>query len=79
MIVAATAVVAVWIALFGTAYVSRGLGRVAAIGAVTACYLAAASLALHWLGGGVQGRLAAAGMLVPYGAAIGLTIISTRR
>lgn len=79
MILAATAIVAVWIALFGTAYVARGLGRAAAVGAVTACYAAAAGLALHWLGWGMQGRLGAAGMLVPYAAAVALAIMSTRR
>ena len=78
MIVATIVIVVVWTALFGTACAARRLGRVAAVGAVTACYVAAASLALHWLGWGAQGMLGAAGMLVPYAAAVAIAIVRRR-
>ena len=79
---AITAIVVVWVVLFGAAYLARmagGLskGRSAAI--VIGSYLGLSALALAWFGLNRTGLLSVTGMLMPCVAALGMVAYPTRR
>ena len=69
----AAAVVAVWVVLFGAAYLARvvgGLSRGRSAAVVVGSYLGLAVLALGWFGLNQTGLLGVAGMALPCAAAL---------
>ena len=82
MLFAAIAIVAVWVVLFGAAYLARRVGglskrRSAAI--VMGSYLGLSALALAWFGLNRTGLLGVTGMLLPCVAGLGMVAYPTRR
>lgn len=77
-----TAVVVVWLVLFGAAYLARimgGLGKGRSAAVVIGSYLGLSALALAWFGLNRTGLLGVAGMLLPCAAALGTIAYPTRR
>ncbi len=79
---AITAVVVVWVFLFGAAYLARmvgGLSKRRSAGVVVVSYLGLSALALAWFGLNRTGLLSVSGMLLPCVAALGMISYPTRR
>ena len=70
-----TAIIVVWMVLFGAAYLAQtvgGLSKGRSAVVVMSSYLGLAALALAWFGLNRTGLLAAAGMVLPCVAALGM-------
>ena len=79
---AITAVVVVWVVLFGAAYLARkvgGLSKGRSAAVVMGSYLGLSALALAWLGLNRTGLLSVTGMLLPCAAALGMVAYPIRR
>ena len=81
MLIVATAVIAAWAALVGTAYLARGvlgLPRAWSLAILAVCYLALAGLAIAVIGASGRGLLGAAGLLVPFAVSCALVRLTGR-
>ena len=79
---AITAVVVVWVLLFGAAYLARtvgGLSKRRSAAVVVVSYLGLSALALAWFGLNRTGLLSVSGMLLPCVAALGMISYPTRK
>jgi hypothetical protein len=75
-----SAIVVVWIVIFGAAYLSRVVGRLSrrsSVAIVTCSYFALSAFALLWFGLNWDGFLGIFGMLMPYAAGIGIVMITS--
>ncbi len=76
------AVIAVWMLLCGSAYVSRFAARRsrrASVGITALFYIVLAAAVLGWFGLTATGFLAISGMVVPFAAALALAMAPRRR
>ena len=77
-----TAVIVVWVVLFGAAYLARmvgGLSKGRSAVVVIGGYLGLGALALAWFGLNRTGLLSVTGMLLPCIAALGMVAYPTRK
>ena len=79
---AITAVVVVWVFLFGAAYLARtvgGLSKRRSVAVVVVSYLGLSAFSLAWFGLNRTGLLSVSGMLLPCVAALGTISYPTKR